>query len=347
MLCLFGSSRPRSTNAHSEANIAESTTHTHIDIYSNHLNANDFVSGGSGTWLITTTTKQAKIYQHYELAQHSCPSTHSIVDIQSSRTVAVLTMAGYTIADIATKFAGQRNKAAIATSDRNCAFNNERNVLGVLSESGRDSCGISKGHKIPESELNTLFNTDMSPAEVTMENVLNTDVSPAEVAIDNVSDDQISIISNLSGHGRGRYGDMEFFLYQWFLNQRAEQTFITKDMVKENALRFHKMLQPSGSEFKASDAWLNGFKKRYSITKRIGTIKCTKRGRKSGIDVVPTHPKIYARPPLASIGNQKVTHSRPLTSNGSQMVTTHSGPYPYEKKAKTGDFGGDFGGDMM
>lgn len=256
-------------------------------------------------------------------------------------------MAGYTIADIAAKFAGQRNKAVIATSDRNCAFNNKRNVLGVLNESGRDSHGISKGHKIPKSEFNTLFNTDMSPVEVTMENVLSTDVSPAEVAIENVSEHLISIIPNSTGHGRGRYGDMEFFLYQWFLNQRAKQTFITKDMVKEKALRFHKILQSSGSEFKASDAWLNGFKKRYSITKGIGAIKCTKRGRKGGIDVVTPHPKIYARPPLASIGNQMVTQSRPLASNGNQMVATHSGPYPYEKKAKAGDFGGDFAGDMM
>lgn len=57
---------------------------------------------------------------------------------------------------------------------------------------------------------------------------------------------------------------MENILYAWFMLESTKRK-ITNQIIKEKALEIHSIVNENTKPFKASDAWIHGFKLRFNI----------------------------------------------------------------------------------
>ena len=63
---------------------------------------------------------------------------------------------------------------------------------------------------------------------------------------------------------RGNYEKVDIAIYNWSVGKRSQKIPIDGIILKEKALEFARAL--SVTEFKASDCWLNNWKKRYNLS---------------------------------------------------------------------------------
>jgi hypothetical protein len=62
----------------------------------------------------------------------------------------------------------------------------------------------------------------------------------------------------------GEYPEVEDALYTWFLQEHDRHTRISGEIIREKSKYFYKMIMKK-DDFRASDGWLDKFKKRYGI----------------------------------------------------------------------------------
>ena len=62
----------------------------------------------------------------------------------------------------------------------------------------------------------------------------------------------------------GYYEKVDKAIYNWFVGKRSQKLPIDGIILKEKALEFAKAL--CVTEFKASDCWLNNWRKRYNLS---------------------------------------------------------------------------------
>ena len=67
----------------------------------------------------------------------------------------------------------------------------------------------------------------------------------------------------------GNYEKVDKAIYNWFVRKRSRKIPIYGIIIKEKALKFAKTL--GVTEFKASDFWLNNWKKRYNLSISINS----------------------------------------------------------------------------
>jgi hypothetical protein len=89
---------------------------------------------------------------------------------------------------------------------------------------------------------------------------------------------------------KAKFGDIDEDLYQWLLEQRTRGHRVSGKRLKSKALRLHK--EKGNQSFKASDGWLQRWRKRHKVSLRRKTTTAQQLPQDLGDKVVDFHHQI-------------------------------------------------------